>query len=189
MVMPTFVLVMESFQIRTGGGYALSNLSLYAWIGTLDPITRRLVVMASYGSGAVEPGLWLDPASSAKMQGMGSASTAIREDRQVWIQDIPNARPAVAFPLHRHAEVVGVFVLISGDEGSFDLDAQALLSEMASDMDFALGYFEHEAQRKRERRQGSGATRVRGRNDGSVLHGGSPQWGARPDTQPASEWG
>ncbi len=36
MVMPTFVLVMESFQIYTGGGYGLSNLSLYAWIGTLD---------------------------------------------------------------------------------------------------------------------------------------------------------
>lgn len=36
MVMPTFVLVMESFQIYTGGGYGLDNLSLYAWIGTLD---------------------------------------------------------------------------------------------------------------------------------------------------------
>ncbi len=36
MVMPTFVLVMESFQIYTGGGYGLSNLSLYAWTGTLD---------------------------------------------------------------------------------------------------------------------------------------------------------
>jgi iron(III) transport system permease protein len=41
MVMPTFVLVMESFQIQTGQGYALSNLSLYAWFGTLDeaPLT------------------------------------------------------------------------------------------------------------------------------------------------------
>lgn len=36
MVMPTFVLVMESFQLQTGQGYALSNLTLYAWIGTLD---------------------------------------------------------------------------------------------------------------------------------------------------------
>ncbi len=36
MVVPTFVLVMESFQIRTGGGYGLDNLSLYAWIGTLE---------------------------------------------------------------------------------------------------------------------------------------------------------
>ncbi|MDR1765140.1 MAG: iron ABC transporter permease [Lachnospiraceae bacterium] len=36
MVMPMFVLVMESFQIRTGGGYGLNNLTLYAWIGTLE---------------------------------------------------------------------------------------------------------------------------------------------------------
>lgn len=36
MVMPTFVLAMESFQIRTGAGYGLDNLTLYAWIGTLE---------------------------------------------------------------------------------------------------------------------------------------------------------
>ncbi|MCD8329127.1 MAG: iron ABC transporter permease [Lachnospiraceae bacterium] len=36
MVMPMFVLVMETFQINTGGGYALSNLTLYNWIGTVD---------------------------------------------------------------------------------------------------------------------------------------------------------
>lgn len=36
MVMPTFVLVLESFQIRTGAGYGLDNLTLYAWIGTLE---------------------------------------------------------------------------------------------------------------------------------------------------------
>ena len=35
MVMPMFVLIMESFQIYTGRGYALSNLTLYAWIGNL----------------------------------------------------------------------------------------------------------------------------------------------------------
>ena len=33
MVMPMFALVMESFQLRTGGGYGLDNLTLYAWIG------------------------------------------------------------------------------------------------------------------------------------------------------------
>lgn len=120
-----------------------------AWIGTLESGQRGLVVEASYGNGAVQPGQVVDPDSAAGIQGLGSAFTAVREDRQIWIQDIPNAQPVVAFPLHRHTEVVGVFVLIAGDEGSFDLDAQALLSEMASDLDFALGYFEHEAQRKR----------------------------------------
>ena len=36
MVMPMFVLVMETFQITTGNGYGLDNLTLYNWIGTVD---------------------------------------------------------------------------------------------------------------------------------------------------------
>ena len=33
MVMPFFVLIMETFQITTGAGYGLDNLTLYNWIG------------------------------------------------------------------------------------------------------------------------------------------------------------
>ena len=33
MVMPMFVLIMETFQINTGAGYGLSNLTMYNWIG------------------------------------------------------------------------------------------------------------------------------------------------------------
>lgn len=33
MVMPMFVLVMETFQVTTGNGYGLNNLTLYNWIG------------------------------------------------------------------------------------------------------------------------------------------------------------
>ena len=36
MFMPLFFLVMESFQIVPGKGYGLDNLSLYAWIGSLE---------------------------------------------------------------------------------------------------------------------------------------------------------
>ncbi len=36
MVAPMFVLVMETFQVTTGNGYGLNNLTLYNWIGTLD---------------------------------------------------------------------------------------------------------------------------------------------------------
>jgi iron(III) transport system permease protein len=39
MVMPFFFLIMESFQISTGGGYGLDNLTLYNWIGQLDMTT------------------------------------------------------------------------------------------------------------------------------------------------------
>ena len=31
-----FVLVMETFQVTTGGGYGLKNLTLYYWIGTTE---------------------------------------------------------------------------------------------------------------------------------------------------------
>ena len=36
MVMPFFVLIMETFQITTGAGYGMDNLTLYNWIGTVD---------------------------------------------------------------------------------------------------------------------------------------------------------
>lgn len=36
MVAPMFVLLMETFQVTTGGGYGLKNLTLYYWIGTTD---------------------------------------------------------------------------------------------------------------------------------------------------------
>ena len=36
MVAPMFVLVMETFQVTTGNGYGLDNLTLYNWIGTVD---------------------------------------------------------------------------------------------------------------------------------------------------------
>ena len=40
MVMPFFVLIMETFQITTGAGYGLDNLTLYNWIGTPDKAVK-----------------------------------------------------------------------------------------------------------------------------------------------------
>ena len=40
MVMPFFVLIMEPFQITTGAGYGLDNLTLYNWIGTPDKAVK-----------------------------------------------------------------------------------------------------------------------------------------------------
>ncbi len=40
MVFPMFILIMESFQVSTGLGYAASNLTLYNWIGVADPLSR-----------------------------------------------------------------------------------------------------------------------------------------------------
>ena len=40
MVVPFFVLIMETFQITTGAGYGLDNLSLYNWIGKSGQIAK-----------------------------------------------------------------------------------------------------------------------------------------------------
>ena len=40
MVVPFFVLIMETFQITTGAGYGLDNLTLYNWIGKTGQIAK-----------------------------------------------------------------------------------------------------------------------------------------------------
>jgi len=42
MVMPLFVLLMETFQKSTGMGYSLDNLTLYNWIGRLEDATWQV---------------------------------------------------------------------------------------------------------------------------------------------------
>ena len=43
MFVPMFILVMETFQIRTGAGYGPDNLTLYNWIGELKDAPRDMV--------------------------------------------------------------------------------------------------------------------------------------------------
>ena len=48
MVVPFFVLIMETFQITTGAGYGLDNLTLYNWIGKageIDKYTNYVVLL------------------------------------------------------------------------------------------------------------------------------------------------
>lgn len=40
MVVPMLILIMETFQVSTGRGYRLDNLTLYNWIGEVDPNSR-----------------------------------------------------------------------------------------------------------------------------------------------------
>ncbi|HHY52325.1 MAG TPA: iron ABC transporter permease [Clostridiales bacterium] len=40
MVVPMLILVMETFQVSTGRGYGWDNLTLYNWIGEVDPNSR-----------------------------------------------------------------------------------------------------------------------------------------------------
>jgi diguanylate cyclase (GGDEF)-like protein/PAS domain S-box-containing protein len=134
-----------------------------ACIGMLDPSTQRVLPVASFGAGAVNLDGIEVSASGDSVFGRGSVGTAIREDRPVWIQDLLNTpamaawhamaadagwRAIASIPLHRHGQVIGVFVLVAGEVSAFDQEAQKLLAEIAADVDFALGNFEREAQRQ-----------------------------------------
>ena len=115
--------------VRLGGMQA-------AWIGRQVPGSDALVAVAAAG------------AAAQTLPGQGTARTALREDRAVWIEDLPGVAPTVAIALHCAGKVDAVFVLVAEPSQTFDEDARRLLLEMATDVDFALGYFAHERQRK-----------------------------------------
>ncbi|MDP2369884.1 PAS domain S-box protein, partial [Rhodoferax sp.] len=135
-----------------------------AWVGLRDLATQRVLPVAAFGAG-IDALSNIDVSASADTAlGRGAVGTAIREDRPVWIQDFLGSpatapwhaigervgwRSVAAIPLHSQGQVVGVFMLVSGELDGFDAQAQQLLVEMAGDVSFALDNFEHEAQRQR----------------------------------------
>lgn len=73
MVVPMFVLVMETFQITTGNGYGLDNLTLYNWIGKVGEAEKSI----NY------PGIFMNPKfgkavwNTIRLTFIGSILTAI----------------------------------------------------------------------------------------------------------------
>jgi len=108
-IIPMFILVMETFQINTGGGYGLSNLTLYNWVGKLEESNNVI----NY------PGIFRNPAffmalkNTVKLTILGSVITAFfgqfsgyisARGRGTWYGNlvdqlvfIPYLMPAVAF--------------------------------------------------------------------------------------------
>jgi len=135
-----------------------------AWVGLLDPSTQTIRQVASFGDGAGQlQGIEI-PVDADSPFGRGSTGAAIREGRPYWCQDFQHdplctswnesgARPdwaaSAALPLRRDGSVVGAFTLYAAEMNGFDEDARNLLVEMATDINFALDNFAHEAQRER----------------------------------------
>ena len=133
-----------------------------AWIGLLDEhgIVRQV---ASYGKGTE----YLDELRVSMADddptSYGPIGTAIRENKPYWCQDFQhdpstalwhersvqfNWKAAAALPLHRNNHVIGIFTLYSDATNHFDESMRNLLQEMATDVDYALNSFYHEAKRK-----------------------------------------
>jgi PAS domain S-box-containing protein/putative nucleotidyltransferase with HDIG domain len=134
-----------------------------AWIGLVQPETRMVKPVASFGSGT-EHLDHLEISTDAKHPcGMTPTGIAIREDRPYWCQDLMSemcltpVHPIIqhagwaslgSLPLHRNGIVIGAFILYSSEINAFDELARNLLVEMAMDAGFALDYFDREMKRK-----------------------------------------
>ena len=138
-----------------------------AWIGLAEPEAQTVEPVASAGADVgffehVKVSLRDDPL------GRGPGSTAIREKRTVVCNDVENDprlaawreetskrgfRSAAGFPIRNNGDVIGCFVLYSGDVGFFNTEEVTLLEEMASDISFALKQMEVAAQRHRAEEQ------------------------------------
>ena len=73
MVVPFFVLIMETFQITTGAGYGLDNLTLYNWIGKSGQIAKYTNYEGIFRNPKFFSALW----NTIRLTLIGSIITAI----------------------------------------------------------------------------------------------------------------
>ncbi|MFI3135158.1 MAG: PAS domain S-box protein, partial [Methylococcaceae bacterium] len=134
-----------------------------AWIGMVDEASLQVKPIASFGD---DDGYLTDIVISMDAEhpfGQGPTATAIQENQPFWCQDFLNDPRTAAWhergvrsgwgasaslPLHRNGVTVGVLNLYSSKVNAFDDEARLLLSEMATDISFALDSFAREEARK-----------------------------------------
>ncbi|MBE0612830.1 MAG: PAS domain S-box protein [Burkholderiales bacterium] len=134
-----------------------------AWIGFIDSDTGLIRIAASEGHRAEEYLQEIEISVDAGSRlGHGPSAVAIREKRPVWLQDFqkePLTAPwherrtrfgwgaSASLPLYRNGIPVGVFTLYAAQVDAFDGKVRELLTEMATDISFALDNFAREAAR------------------------------------------
>ncbi|HUX25096.1 MAG TPA: GAF domain-containing protein, partial [Burkholderiales bacterium] len=169
--------------------------------GREDQASRRVKPVASCGEGPEYLQSNEISIDAANPSGRGPSGVAAREDRPVWCQDFlsdPMTAPwhersarhgwraSAALPLHQDNAVVGVFNLYAGESNAFDDAARELLVEMASDISFALDYFERESRRRRaERELKEGEQRLRLALNSAAM--AAWEWDVTPDVLTWSE--
>jgi two-component system, cell cycle sensor histidine kinase and response regulator CckA len=135
---------------------------LMAWIGLLDPATRRVEPVAHAGA----TGTYLetiDIAIDAEERSGGPTGLAVRAGEHAVCNDIEQDprmppwreealrlgfRASASFPLKIRGRTVGAFNLYSGEAGFFDDEELNLLDELAMDVSFALEHADAEAGRR-----------------------------------------
>lgn len=129
---------------------------LMAWIGMVDPATRKVSPVAACG---YEEGYLSDLSVSVDNipQGMGLTGTSIREDRPVISNNIASDplmahyreeaakrgyRSSAAIPLHCGPDIIGTMRFYSGEKDFFNAREIQLLEDLVADICFALEIME-----------------------------------------------
>ena len=139
------------------GGFKMS------WIGLVHDATKEVIATASYGQGTEylnDIAISMEPGSPSAC---GPVCTSISQDHPVWYQDLQlypitgrwrdyskkyGWRAAASVPLHHKGKAIGVFNLYAGEVNAFDEEARELVTQMATDISFALDNFAEAALRK-----------------------------------------
>jgi PAS domain S-box-containing protein len=132
--------------VRLGGMSA-------AWVGLVDPKTRTVLSVASFGEDAGYLSSLKLSIDADSLHGGGPSCIAIRENRPYWCQDLTNDpattpwreliqragwAASASLPLHRSGVVIGAFILYSSEVGGFDELMRNLMLEIATDISFAI---------------------------------------------------
>jgi chemotaxis methyl-accepting protein methylase/signal transduction histidine kinase/PAS domain-containing protein len=131
-----------------------------AWIGLLDPKSREVRPVASFGESAYLEGIRIIAADVP--EGKGPTGRAVHEGHHIINTDFEEdprllpwreraraygLRSSSAFPFYTGGKVIGAFTIYSDKPSSFDREEVSLLLSLAEDISFALDSIETEQKR------------------------------------------
>ena len=134
------------------------------WIGMVDKTDQQVRPVASYGDiTELLDGIHIS-VNENETAGRGPVGIAIRENRPYWCQDYEQdsnlapwrdrgmqfgVKSLAVLPLRLNGKPIGNINFYSSTVNAFDDEACELLTEMATDISFALDNFERETERKK----------------------------------------
>ncbi|MDI1309536.1 MAG: EAL domain-containing protein [Methylotenera sp.] len=134
-----------------------------AWVGVLDEPTQLIIPVSTYGDGLEFLDSLLISSRADIQEGQGPCGIAFRENHYVVVNNFLEdtlTQPwrdyslqfgwnaSGHFPIARNGKPYAMFIVYSPEVDAFDKETIALLSEMSSDISFALDNFDREAQRR-----------------------------------------
>ena len=134
-----------------------------AWVGLVDVPTKLVKMAAAYGDDSEYLNDINISADADSPYSQGPIGTSIRENTPYWCQDFINDPRTLAWrdrgiasgwgscaslPLYCRGDVIGAFTIYSTEKDAFDEETRNLLTDMATNISFALDNFDRETKRQ-----------------------------------------